>query len=372
MTFSPDGATLASASADQNIVLYDVAAQKIRSRFLGHQGEVWALEFSPDGKWLVSGSTYDHTLKLWDAKHSRTDDTIADAKVPLAFTKDGRFFFYGNDGGLQKYDLTLRRSTTLPLPVKEKKFYEWWDVNFSSDASKVAFYNLDSNKEVWNLETMRRMMVITNQTKQGRICLAFSEDGTRVATKEQPAEVRLWDTASRQLLQTLPAFPGDNYELGFSPRGKLLAVVGEDHGAVFDLERKKELFRCGVKGRTILALAFSHDGKWLATGSNDNLIYIWDLQSASATGVLRGHMSGVVGLAFSPDNRTLASCGDRRVKLWSMETLQEMLTLHYDGVGEVDRALFSSNGFCFAQNFGGYTAGQESGDGAGRKKEGAT
>ena len=114
---------------------------------------------------------------------------------------------------------------------------------------------------------------------------------------------------------------------------------------VFDLASKKTIFR--FKEGLVLGLALSQDGRYLAAGTTRNLIHLWDVNSGHQVGVLRGHVAGIMGLSFSPDGKTLASCGDNRVKLWSLETMQEILTLaRFNSM--TGMALFSSDGSCLA------------------------
>ena len=85
----------------------------------------------------------------------------------------------------------------------------------------------------------------------------------------------------------------------------------------------------------------------MAAGTDFNLIHLWDVNSGQKLGILRGHVAGVSGLSFSPDGKTLASCGDSRVKLWNIETVQEILTLaRFSSAGLV--AMFSSDGSALA------------------------
>lgn len=116
-------------------------------------------------------------------------------------------------------------------------------------------------------------------------------------------------------------------------------------GMVFDLASRKSIFR--FQDGRVMSLAFSHDGRFLAAGTGSDLIHLWDVISGQTLGTLRGHVAGVASLAFSPDGKTLASCGDSRVKLWNIETLQEILTLFRSRSG-TGAALFSSNGSCLA------------------------
>ena len=96
-----------------------------------------------------------------------------------------------------------------------------------------------------------------------------------------------------------------------------------------------------------MSLALSQNGRFLAVGTGRNLVHLWAVNSGQPLGILRGHVAGVSGLSFSPDGKTLASCGDSRVKLWNIETLQEILNLaRFNSAAGV--ALFSSDGSCLA------------------------
>ena len=114
---------------------------------------------------------------------------------------------------------------------------------------------------------------------------------------------------------------------------------------MFDLASRTSIFRFQEDGLSSLAL--SQNGRFLAAGTERNLIHLWDVNSGQPLGILRGHVANVEGLSFSPDGKTLVSCGDNRVKLWNIETLQEILSLvrFSSGAGV---ALFSSDGSCLA------------------------
>jgi WD40 repeat protein len=83
-------------------------------------------------------------------------------------------------------------------------------------------------------------------------------------------------------------------------------------------------------------VAFSPDGKTLASGSDDNTIKLWDVATGKEQATLKGHTAWVASVAFSPDGKTLASGGDTTVRLWDMEG-KELATLkgHTKGVNSV-------------------------------------
>jgi len=199
--------------------------------------------------------------------------------------------------------------------------------------------------QIWSLLTGEREIVLTNSS--GSVsCVLFSEDGKRLATAGQGLPTRLWNTtdwSSEPLGES--TMSQWSRQLAFSLNGLRLAHADQRGGMVFDLASRKTIFRFNADG--ISCLAISQDGRFLAAGSAYNLIHLWDVNSGQKLGVLRGHVSGLAGLSFSPDGKTLASCGDSRVKLWNIETKQEILTLARFSSGGL-LTMFSSDGSTLA------------------------
>jgi WD40 repeat protein len=110
--------------------------------------------------------------------------------------------------------------------------------------------------------------------------------------------------------------------LAFSPNGKILASAGDDHTVrLWNVPAGTALGR-PLAGHTGLvgAVAFSPDGKLLASGSDDRTVRLWDVRRRATNAVLAGHTDFVLNLRFSADGRTLASSGeDGNVILWDVE-----------------------------------------------------
>jgi WD40 repeat protein len=216
--------------------------------------------------------------------------------------------------------------------------------------------------------------------------LRFSPDGSRLAVAGVEKQVHFFDTRDFTPLGRLPGHPGGLRALCFSPDGSRLFTVGFD-GAISqwnvstgNLEKTTtvdnaqpravavtpngEKFAMAIgesiqirlvadwsvlhelKGHTkiVTDLAFSPDGKSLASGSNDRDIILWDTDTAEKKQVLQGHQSPVSSLQFSTDGTRLISSGfDRTIRLWDPASGREILTLGSHR-GSIRQALFSPDG----------------------------
>ena len=120
--------------------------------------------------------------------------------------------------------------------------------------------------------------------------------------------------------------PGPSVNMAFSPDGKRLATGGEENLVkVWDVQTGKELRSLPGHRGNVYTVAFSHDGRWIASGSTDSTVKVWDGRSGELVRTFRGHTAIVTGVAFSPDDRRLISGSrDHTVKLWDLTRLSQV------------------------------------------------
>ncbi len=159
------------------------------------------------------------------------------------------------------------------------------------------------------------------------------------------ATTSLGTAAATPLLHTLTAHTSEVYGVAFSPNGRTLATTSGDHTArLWDVATGHPLHTLTAHTSGVYGVAFSPNGRTLATTSGDGTARLWDVATGHPLHTLTAHTSGVYGVAFSPNGRTLATTsGDGTARLWDVATGHPLHTLtgHTDTVNSV---VFSPNG----------------------------
>jgi WD40 repeat protein len=151
--------------------------------------------------------------------------------------------------------------------------------------------------------------------------VAFSSDGTQLASGEQDHVVRVWDVGSReQRWENASRHTDAVYSVAFSPDGTRLVSGGYDGRVVLWKVKTGSWLPSPDPISRVTSVAFSPDGRTVAIGYLDNHVRVWDTQTTTLK-VLGEHASSVESVAFSPDGRFVASSGlDKVVKLWDVQT----------------------------------------------------
>ncbi len=340
----------------------------------GHTKNVTCATFSPDGRRLASCSS-DQTVKLWDGTTSPEALTWRGAVGPIAqiaFFPDGHRLLVAvnleDDSGRVCHRLTIldtardMRVSTLNDADDSERGQPIDGIAVRSDGRLVASASWSGRIKAWMVPEGRPCFQYEEPTSRFED-VSFSPDGRSLAATGQ-VNARLSngepypdDTVATGLLVVFDPETGRIRwraagmksglirDLAFSPDGRTLATA-ENTGAITLWESHTGQPRRQLRGhnRLVSHLAFSPDGRWLASASWDSTVVVWDLASGHPATRLRGHMRPVLCVAFSPDGRRLAtSSEDQTARLWDVETGQEVLTLH-GHTDIVPSVAFSSDG----------------------------
>ena len=343
---SPDGKTFAYDTEDHAIVLRDIATDRVRSVLRGHDRSVVALRFSRDSTRLASGSA-DRTLRIWDARSGRPLHVLRHFRSTVgiaAYSPDGRRVACLEPGGdtLQVWDVDAGR-----LIATCAGGHRLTGACFSPGGDRlVAVDRYPSNVlRLWNLAAPGAPLVMPGHTNQVTF-LAFSPDGTRIASGGMDSTVRLWDGVRGDLIATLDGQHGCVTDARFSPDSQRLVSACQDH-TVRLWNAATGVLLAVLDGHTdeVCAVAYSADGRTIVSAGRDCAVRIWDAATVERNNTLRGHTNFVYDVAFHPDGQRFASAAwDGTVRLWEVATGRQTALLNHGEKAIVTGIAFHPSG----------------------------
>ncbi len=376
IAYSTDGAFIAVGATDKRIYILDAHTGNRRGRLEGHGWYPWGIGFSGDSKTLYS-SGWEGRIRRWDApslKQLPLPAGIAGSSV-IAISPEGSWIAFADDGGTVHL-VDARRQVEVRQLKSETTDYsqlafspdgrllaaggthgtdvtlhlwrtedgglerEWnWpkgkdphshveDLAFTPDGKRLASAVFrQSSVQNWNLEDGTRLADLTHRQVYG---LSFSPDGKTLATAGWDRCIRFWDavTLDSQGVIDLKELvdEGDSdlrmYTIRFDPTGRLFATAHLQNGMVrvWDAQTRKPLrVLNALDSLHFGALAFSPDGRWLATGGAGGRIELFDAATGRMVAEPGRHAHTVYTLGFGADSRTLVSGGNDGVGyLWEV------------------------------------------------------
>jgi eukaryotic-like serine/threonine-protein kinase len=321
-------------------------AHRERLTLRGHNGWLWSIAYSPQGDLLATGGK-DKTVRLWDSRTGREVRSLSFSHPvgSLSFSSDGKHLAAAADLGL---GMTVWNRDTGVQRYSQAECGYW--VTFSPDGRLLA---TRKGAGVQLLEPITGREIGSLQDgdyspSPGGVGVSFSPDGRHLAVavchntrfaRYVPPAVQVWDVAARKVILFLQDHTDYYVEgLAYSPDGRLLATGGMDQTAcLYEAASGRLLHRLRGHDGDVRSLAFSPDSRMLvtatynqpgATGYTRREAILWDTQTGEKRGSLRGHTGTLTSVAFSPDGQHVATASfDGMAKVWDVAAAHDAVNL---------------------------------------------
>jgi len=333
VVFSPDGATLASCSADTTIRLWQVVTcSPLCKTLCGHGKSVQCICFSHDGSRLASGYD-DGTVQLWDTQSKTIVATLNDHPSGIRSIQFisglSSLIWMSEDHGIRQWN---QPSDGVGSSVQISGLeHELSCASFSPDGLRVAIarrnqWDWGDDVGIWDLDGCKRVVepLLAHELKIS--AAAVSSNDTFVVSGSQDGAARVWDLHTGELrLAPLIGPTRPVRHVVISPNGRLVAAALSDHTIWIWNAQTGETIGQPLQGHVdeILNLAFLPDSRCLISGSSDKSVRIWEVETSK---LLKAHsLSSVVwwsDSAFSPDGQIMATSAGKLIYIWHADTGQ--------------------------------------------------
>jgi WD40 repeat protein len=295
---------------------YKVINKPIRA-FKGHKSVVTSIAFSPNGKYIISGSS-DKTLKLWDVNTGeciRTFRGHIDAVNSVTFSSDGRYVLSGSwDSAIKLWDVNTGEC------IRTFRGHTGWvnSVTFSSDGRYIVSGSSDKTLKLWDVNTGECIRTFRGHTGSIR-SVNFSPNGKYIISGSSDKTLKLWDVTTSECIRTFRGHNSWINSVNFSSDGRYIVSGSSDKTLkLWDVNTGK-CIRTFLGHSSIWSVVFSPNGRYIVSGSSDNTIKLWDVNTGKLIRTFEGHNGFIFSVTFSSDGKYIISGSqDKTIKLYEL------------------------------------------------------
>jgi WD40 repeat protein/transcriptional regulator with XRE-family HTH domain len=325
VAFSPDGKYVLTGSQDGTARLWDAqSGQEIR-QFIGHKGGIAAVTFSQDGTLVVTGGN-DQTARVWDAESGQQLQVLNDSSgvTAVALSPDGKLILTnGGNKAARLWDVQSGRA--LRDFIGHTGFVS--DVAFSADGQYALTGSSDTTARIWETATGKQLHIFTGQTQYSSVTsVAFSPDDKYVLAGNHDSTAQLWEVETGKEIQMFRGHTNSVSDVAFSPDGQSVLTASDDKTVrLWNIQSGQEVRRFVGHQASVKTVAFSPDGQYVLSGGLDQTARLWATSTNLSTRIFRGHTNGITSVAFSPDGKyALTGSEDTTARLWDVASGQEI------------------------------------------------
>jgi WD40 repeat protein len=292
--FSPGDSLMVTSGVDSTIKIWNRASGEMVKEIKQNSGIAY-MDLSSDGNYVVTGG-YDSTVRLWritDASLIKEFKGHSGTVWAVAFSNDGKKIASGgNDGLVNIWD--VEAGHLLHKLQGHKRIV--WSVKFDPGGTKLASSSFDFTIKLWNVDD-GKLVWDNKEHEETVVDIAFSHDGKLLASTSDDKTIKIWNVADQKLVRTMNvaehvqavAFSPDDKRLMTGGRdkpmiGEFLQVIFGDSkfnpgvsARLWDVETGKLLQTFTKHTNDVMDVAYSHDGKWIATASADKTVDLWEI-----------------------------------------------------------------------------------------------
>jgi len=337
-SFSPDGKYIASGSTAGVVTLWNINEGGAPISSGRHRGAVLTLAFSPDSRYLVTGGADGYAVIARTSNGQEVHRLLhEDWVTDIAFNADSTWFAtVSNDRRIRLWDTSGGDEL---LRMSQDGYIS--EVKISANGQWLATTGADKTVRVWNASTGTEMFQIP--LKNEGTVLGFSGDGNRLVAGDSNGELNIWDISVMPAPENYVQFAGQAGDVRFSPSGDLFAA--SDGSRVWVL-RPNQLPTLTARSLTspnltmngdVDNLAFSPDSIWLGVSTLNGEVRVYNWLTKQPKTLFQTGLT--YQLAFTPDSAYLVTCSSTgAVEMWSLASFRKTTDLATEGSGAVSVA----------------------------------